>query len=104
MGREELELLRGMFKSWLKSDFMWAIKIVTAGKGTGEDGEWDFLWAEWTDKLTNWMGPYVTRLVATKYVTDEDVATFGEEMYDNMSIMLEAIYALTEDVNNEQRT
>ena len=102
LGRKSLDELRGMFKAWLKSDFKWAIGIVTTERTTGEDDECDFLWSEWTDKFTNWMSPYITRLRVTKYITDDDLRDFGEEMYDNMKIMLEAIYALTGDVNNEQ--
>ncbi len=64
--------------------------------------EWDFLWSEWTDKFTNWMSPYITRLWKTGYVTDDDLRAFGEEMQGNMKIMLKAIYTLTGDANNEQ--
>ena len=102
LGRKTLDELRGMFKAWLKSDFKWAVGKVVDGECTGEEDEWDFLLFEWRDKLENWMSPYVFRLYRTKYITEDDLRAFGAEMYGNMMLMLEAIYALGGDVNNGQ--
>ena len=100
LGESALNELRMMFKAWLKSDFKWAIGKIICGEGTGEEGEWDFLFSEWRDKLENWMSPYVFRLYRTNYITKDDLKAFGTEMYDNMDRMLEAIYTLRGDVDN----
>jgi hypothetical protein len=102
IGCKELDMLRGMFRAWLKSDFNWAVEIVTTKGTTGEDDEWDFLLDDWREKFTDWLGPYLLRIRDTKYATEKEIGAFGAEMFGNMKIMLEAIYALTGDVNNEQ--
>ncbi len=102
MGRKELDVLRGMFRVWLESDFRWALEIVIAGEATGENDEWDFLWEEWVEKFENWMVPYVLRLRDTEHTTTKDLNGFGTEMYNNMKLMLSAIYALSEEAKNEQ--
>jgi hypothetical protein len=99
-GRKALDELRGMFKAWLKSDFNWAVGIVIKDGATGEEDEWDFLLKEWTDKLENWMSPYIFRLKATGYITENDIRAFAEEAYGNMLIMLATIRVLGEDINN----
>lgn len=102
IGRKALDEFRGMFKAWLKSDFHWAVGIVARKGATGEDGEWDFLFDDWREKFTNWLGPYLIRLRETGYATEEELGAFGEEMFGNMKIMLEAIYALSEDTKDEK--
>ncbi len=102
MGRKALDELRGMFKAWLASDFNWALEKAVAGEVSGKEGEWDFLWEEWLEKLSDWMSPYVSRLREAEYINDEDLNTFGEEMANNMRVMLETIYVLSEGLKNEQ--
>lgn len=100
MGRKELDILKGMFKSWLKSDFTWAVNVVIEDGVSGEEGEWDFMFAEWRDKLENWMSPYVFRLYKTGYITQKDLEAFGSEAYSAMSTMLSAVYALGKEIDN----
>ncbi len=102
IGRKALNELRGMFRAWLKSDFVWAVEVVTAKGTTGEDDEWDFLLDDWREKFTDWLGPYLLRLRETEYATEKEIGAFGEEMLGNMKIMLEAIYALSEDTKDEK--
>jgi len=102
MGHKALDELSGMFRAWLKSDFNWALEIVEKEGATGEKDEWKFLWSEWTDKLENWMLPWVIRLRETKYITPDDTEKFVSERYNNMKVMLEAIYALSGDTQNEK--
>jgi hypothetical protein len=100
-GRDELHTLMIMFKRWVKSDFDWAVDIINKQGSTGEEKEWDFLRREWIDKLESWIGPFISRLLATKYVTENDVRKFGEEAAHTMKIMLKALYALGGSSVNE---
>lgn len=94
LGREELGTLRMMFRRWVKSDFDWAVNIIKEKGSSGEKDEWDFLRREWIDKLENWMGPWVRRLLKTEYITEEEVREFGEEAMHAINTALEALYAL----------
>jgi hypothetical protein len=102
LGYKELDILRRMFKAWLKSDFNWALGIITSEGTSGEEDEWDFLWRDWVEKLDTWLLPYAIRLRETEYVTEGILKDFVEELYDDMKVMLLAIKALTEGAKNEQ--
>ena len=102
MGAVALDELRVMFKAWLRRDFIWVTELMAKGDITGEEDEWDFLWSEWVGKFEDWMFPWVGRLRDTKFITAEEAVKFGEEAYNNMRGMLNAIYVLSGGVNNEQ--
>jgi hypothetical protein len=47
MGEEELDVLKGIWLRWIKSDFDWAVEEVLQNGRTGEEDEWEFMRLDW---------------------------------------------------------
>lgn len=94
MGLEEIEVMRGMFKNWLKSDFDWAIGVVLYQGNTGEEDEWDFLLDDWQEKFWDWMYPYVKRLKHVGYISQDQVGNFTSWAYAEMDLMIQVVRQL----------
>ena len=94
LGESELEVLKNIFSRWLKSDFDWAVGILINEGSSGEEDEWDFLRTDWVDKYETWLYPYIMRLRDTEHITKEQTRFFNNWAYDQMALMLEALYSL----------
>lgn len=99
LGDSELEVLRGIFSRWLKSDFDWAVDIIIKQGRTGAEDEWDFMRIDWIGKYEEWLYPYLMRLYQTEYITGEQRREFNDWAYDQIALMLDALYNL--EVRNE---
>lgn len=93
-GASELDVLRGIFSRWLKSDFDWAVNNIIQQGRSGEEDEWDFMRLDWIGKYEEWLYPYVMRLFQTEYITGEQRREFNDWAYEQMALMLTALYNL----------
>lgn len=94
MGVNELETLMNIFSRWLKSDFDWAVGLLINEGSSGEEDEWDFLRIDWIQKYEDWLYPYLMRLHQTEHITDDQKRDFNNWAYDQIFLMLEALYGL----------